>query len=114
MAVMSYGCWAFCLIWKVVPYCWQGSFFDNGVAAGGKPQDINGWFEMQSFRAREVPVLARLLSLGSFTGIADTLSGDGIAFDVAQFKFTVHDGRLRVKSGRFNGPALGLTKGKVL
>ncbi|MEC7163966.1 MAG: AsmA-like C-terminal domain-containing protein, partial [Pseudomonadota bacterium] len=87
----------------------QGSFFDDGVSAGGDPQDINGWFEMQSFRAREVPVLARLLSLGSFTGIADTLSGDGIAFDVAQFKFTVHDGRLRVKSGRFNGPALGLT-----
>ena len=32
-----------------------------------------------------------------------------LRFDVAQFKFTVHDGRLRVKSGRFNGPALGLT-----
>ena len=87
----------------------QGAFYDDGVAANGKPQDIGGRLEMQSFRARKVPVLARLLSLGSFTGIADTLSGDGIAFDVAQFKFTVHDGTLRVKSGRFNGPALGLT-----
>ena len=87
----------------------QGSFFDDGASASGDPRDISGWFEMQSFRAREVPVLARLLSLGSLTGIADTLSGDGIAFDMAQFKFTVHDGKLRVKSGRFNGPALGLT-----
>ncbi len=87
----------------------QGSFFDNGVSADGDPRDIDGWFEMQAFRARKVPVLARLLSLGSLTGIADTLSGDGIAFDVAQFKFTLHDGRLRLKSGRFNGPALGLT-----
>ena len=87
----------------------QGAFYDDGVAANGKPQDIGGRLDMQSFRARKVPLLARLLSLGSFTGIADTLSGDGIAFDVAQFKFTVHDGTLRVKSGRFNGPALGLT-----
>ncbi len=87
----------------------QGAFYDDGLAANGKPQNIGGRLEMQSFRARKVPVLARLLSLGSLTGIADTLSGDGIAFDIAQFKFTVHDGVIRVKSGRFNGPALGLT-----
>ena len=87
----------------------QGAFNDNGVSASGDQHDIDGRFEMQTFRARQVPVLARLLSLGSFTGIADTLSGDGIAFDVAQFKFTVTNGKLRVKSGRFNGPAIGLT-----
>jgi len=87
----------------------QGTFNDNGVSASGDQYDTDGRFEMQTFRARQVPVLARLLSLGSFTGIADTLSGDGIAFDVAQFKFTVTNGKLRVKSGRFNGPAIGLT-----
>ncbi len=87
----------------------QGAFNDNGVSASGDQYDTDGRFEMQTFRARQVPVLARLLSLGSFTGIADTLSGDGIAFDVAQFKFTVTNGKLRVKSGRFNGPAIGLT-----
>ncbi|HCQ82183.1 MAG TPA: hypothetical protein DIT66_05105 [Rhodobiaceae bacterium] len=87
----------------------QGEVHDDGMSAQGSPQDMAGRFEMQAFRAREVPVLARLLSLGSFTGIADTLSGDGIAFDIAQFKFIVTDGKLQVKSGRFNGPALGLT-----
>ena len=87
----------------------QGAFNDTGVSASGVQYDTDGHFEMQTFRARQVPVLARLLSLGSFTGIADTLSGDGIAFDVAQFKFTVTNGKLRVKSGRFNGPAIGLT-----
>ena len=87
----------------------QGGFHDDGGRASGSPHDITGGFEMLSFRARDVPVLARLLSLGSFTGIADTLSGDGIAFDVAQFEFTVLNGKLRVKSGRFNGPAIGLT-----
>ena len=36
----------------------QGAFYDDGVAANGKPQDIGGRLEMQSFRARKVPVLA--------------------------------------------------------
>ena len=39
---------------------------------------------MVGFRARNVPVLASLFSLASLTGIADTLSGDGIKLQITE------------------------------
>lgn len=79
-------------------------------SAGGEDDTrMKGNFDMVSFRARRVPLLARLLSLGSLTGIADTLNGNGIAFDAMTGEFDVAEGRLNLSEGHMAGNAVGLT-----
>lgn len=87
----------------------QGGLFDSGRNADGKRRDVEGRVTMVGFRARNVPVLASLFSLASLTGIADTLSGDGIKFRKLQSNFYVKDGRLTIEDGRVHGPAVGMT-----
>ena len=87
----------------------QGSLYDSGRNADGKRRDVEGRLTMVGFRARNVPVLASLFSLASLTGIADTLSGDGIKFRKLQSNFYVKDGRLTIEDGRVHGPAVGMT-----
>ena len=87
----------------------QGQLWDRGVDWRGDPARATGRMDIVSFRAREVPVLARLLSLASFQGFADTLAGDGIRFRRFEFKYRVEGDLMKVRSGRMNGPAVGLT-----
>ena len=87
----------------------QGQLWDRGVDWSGEPARATGRMDIVSFRAREVPVLARLLSLASFQGFADTLAGDGIRFRRFEFKYRVEGNLMKVRSGRMNGPAVGLT-----
>ena len=61
------------------------------------------------FRARKVPVLASILSLASLTGIADTLTGDGIKFRKLQSDFSVNNGRVNLEGGLVHGAAVGFT-----
>jgi hypothetical protein len=87
----------------------QGQIFDDERDDHGDYMQSSGRFDLVSFRAREVPTLAKILSIGSFKGFADTLAGDGIAFDRAEFKFSNVDNLFRVKGGRVFGSAIGLT-----
>jgi len=87
----------------------NGTLFDTDFVGSKGRRDIEGRMRMTGFRARNVPVLASMLSLASLTGIADTLSGDGIKFDKAQGNFWLPDGRLTIDDGRMNGAAVGLT-----
>ncbi|MFQ5468058.1 MAG: AsmA-like C-terminal region-containing protein, partial [Kiloniellaceae bacterium] len=60
------------------------------------------------------PTLARLLTVASFTGISDLLSGDGIRFRRLVGEVTVRGGKVHTDLLRAYGPALGLTaKGDV-
>ena len=87
----------------------QGSFYDDGMNAKGERRDLDGRLTLVSFRARNVGVLAQILTLASLTGIADTLGGDGIKFDKAKSNFAITDGRVNISGGQVNGPAVGLT-----
>ncbi len=87
----------------------NGTLFDTNFSTATGKKDIDGRFTMTGFRARNVPVLASMLSLASLSGIADTLSGDGIKFDKAQGNFWLADGRLTIDDARMNGAAVGLT-----
>lgn len=87
----------------------QGDMYDTGYDAAGKRKDLAGRMTLVSFRARNVGVLAQILTLASLTGIADTLGGDGIKFDKAKSNFSITDGRLNISQGQVNGPAIGLT-----
>lgn len=60
------------------------------------------------------PTLARLLTVASFTGIRDLLSGEGIRFRRLVGEVTVRGGKVHTDLLRAYGPALGLTaKGNV-
>ena len=87
----------------------QGHLYDDMRDTNGDYKQSSGRFDMVSFRARKVPTLAKILSVGSFKGFADTLNGDGIQFDYAEFKFSLVDDLLRIKGGRAYGSAIGFT-----
>ena len=87
----------------------QGKIYDDGDIVDGRRRDVTGRLTMTDFRARNVPVLASIVTLASLSGIADTLSGDGIKFEKAQGNFTFNDGRLSISKGRMHGAAVGIT-----
>lgn len=70
---------------------------------------VSGTLRAANFKVVNAPVLAQMLSLGSLTGIADALGGEGIAFTRFEAPFLLKGPRLAVKRARAVGPALGLT-----
>ena len=68
-----------------------------------------GELVIKGFRVVHAPVLARILTLGSLTGIGEMLKGDGITFKQLKIPFTLKDGLLRTKNARAYGAALGIT-----
>ncbi|MEM7171079.1 MAG: AsmA-like C-terminal domain-containing protein [Pseudomonadota bacterium] len=70
---------------------------------------LKGQVEMEDFVLLKAPVMARLLTIGSLTGLSDTLQGDGIAFRELAGDFTLTDETLTIGMLRTHGPALGLT-----
>lgn len=63
----------------------------------------------QSVRVARVPVLAQILTLGAFSGVANTLNGEGIQFAEISSRMTVRGSTLEISEARATGDALGLT-----
>lgn len=74
---------------------------------GGK--DFSGVVEARDFRILKAPMLARIFSAGSLTGLADLLSGDGIEISEARANFDYAKGAVRIKGARASGPSVGIT-----
>ena len=70
---------------------------------------VVGQASITNVLVRHAPVMAKLLTLGSFTGIADTLGGDGIRFERVKVPFTLNKGILSISDAGAFGPAVGLT-----
>ena len=70
---------------------------------------LSGEISASKFRIVNAPVLARILTLGSLTGISDTLTGEGIFFDTLKLPFRATGHRIHVEDARMSGPAIGLT-----
>ncbi|MDP2123345.1 MAG: AsmA-like C-terminal domain-containing protein [Parvibaculum sp.] len=84
--------------------------YDDAIA--GSP--LKGTATIDEFRIVDAPVLANILTVGSLTGIRDTLNGEGILFNGLQLAFGISEGRIDVEDARTSGPAIGLTmKGHV-
>lgn len=64
---------------------------------------------VDEFRVVQAPVLARILSLGSLTGIGDLLNGNGITFKKLEIPFTAVNDAYTIRDARAVGPALGIT-----
>jgi hypothetical protein len=106
-------------------FAWLGVTGQDNVRGGtaraagewypGKPSTATLKLAMSDFQLVNMPMMARLLStVGSLQGMADLMSGEGIAFTTLEAPVTYADGRLTLGECRMSGPSLGLTaKGRV-
>ncbi|MEY4250784.1 MAG: hypothetical protein RJA87_2417 [Pseudomonadota bacterium] len=63
----------------------------------------------QSVRVSRVPALAQILTLGAFSGVANTLNGEGIQFSEVSSRMALRGKTLEITEARATGDALGLT-----
>lgn len=95
-------------------------FLPDGMIRGGSGRIEGVWnldptrtsklsLVVDDVRLAKAPALAQLFSLASLTGLADTLSGDGVGFKQISGIFTIKDGRLFIENGRAAGAAMGFT-----
>tara|TARA_Y100000590_G_scaffold375534_1_gene440512 strand:+ start:3776 stop:6019 length:2244 start_codon:yes stop_codon:yes gene_type:complete len=72
------------------------------------------------FKVSKVPALAKLLTLASLQGIADTLSGEGIRFESFEMKSKTEGNVLNIEDALAMGPAVSILlegyvdKGKIV
>lgn len=67
-----------------------------------------GALDAEGFRVIEAPTLARVLTLGSLTGIRDALGGRGISFNRLHADLEMHDDTIVVENGQAVGSQLGI------
>ena len=63
---------------------------------------------IDNFKVKEIPALAKLLSLASLQGIADLLTGEGIRFTDFEMNFTNKDKLMTIKELYAIGPAISI------
>lgn len=87
----------------------------SGVYDDSRPgSPLNGTVSIEGYRVIDAPVLANILTVGSLTGIRDTLNGEGIYFNRLEMPFAVTEDRIVIDDARTSGPAIGLNiKGHV-
>ena len=75
---------------------------------------------IKDFKVSKVPALAKLLTLASLQGIADTLSGEGIRFESFEMKSNSEGSVLNIEDALAIGPAVSILlegyvdKGKIV
>ena len=75
-----------------------------------KPDNpMSGHLEVDQFSVVNAPGLAKLLTIGSLTGISNRLRNEGLAFKTLDAPFQFHARVLRLGEARAVGPAIGFT-----
>ncbi len=70
--------------------------------------------KIYDFKIKEVPVLAKILTLASLQGIADLLTGEGIRFDDFEMDYKSEKNLIKIKEMYAIGPAISiLMKGYI-
>lgn len=89
----------------------DGGFFklEGTLPLSGEDGAYIGRAVIDDFTLKEAPILAQLLSLGSLTGLFDTLSGEGLAFERFDAPFQLLGGDITIRDAQVFGPALGMT-----
>jgi hypothetical protein len=68
----------------------------------------NSNLTITNFKVSKVPALAKLLTLASLQGIADTLSGDGIRFESFEMKTNSKGNIMNIEDALATGPAVSI------
>jgi len=71
-------------------------------------ENSNSNLSITNFKVSKVPALAKLLTLASLRGIADTLGGEGISFDLFEMKLNSKGNVLNVEDALAIGPAVSI------
>ena len=74
---------------------------------GNPPMD--GQVNIKGIKIRNTPILARILTVGSLTGMRDLLTGSGISFDRVIVPFSYRDAMIAFTDAYASGSALGIT-----
>lgn len=87
---------------------------DGELIGDGLDDAMDLAVRIDDFRIVDAPVFAQLLSVASFTGLFDTLSGDGIRFARATAHISLTRDTIRIDNGVAYGPGLGLKISGIL
>ncbi len=82
---------------------------DGNVDIDGKGLPFEGDLTITEFTVVKAPVLARLASLASFSGIFETLSGSGIGFARLSAKLAQTEQRIEIIDALAGGGSIGIT-----
>ena len=85
--------------------------FDNGKLSFSsieKNNLTNSNLKIYDFKIKEVPVLAKILTLASLQGIADLLTGEGIRFDDFEMDYSSEGQLTKINEIYAIGPAISI------
>lgn len=81
-----------------------------GTIDDTKPnRPMTGALDMRDFKLVKAPVLARILTLGSLTGIAEAIGGEGISLEALKADVVQESAVIRIVKARAYGNSIGLT-----
>ncbi len=78
-------------------------------AKRNKDKEFIGHAKMRDFSIHNTPVVAKLLTVASFTGILNLLTGEGLAFSHADAPFEYKNKVLSLKEAKAFGNVMGIT-----
>ncbi len=88
--------------------------FRAGIGRQVPTLQADGRLRVKEFTLLDAPLLARLLTVASFTGIGNLLGGQGIHFDRLDLPFALRQETIVIEKGRLSGSQIGLTvRGRV-
>jgi Protein of unknown function/AsmA-like C-terminal region len=70
---------------------------------------LTGTVKIDEYSVLNAPLIAKILTLASFSGIVDRMNGEGIAFSSLAVSFTKTNGRIEMRDGHTSGSDLGFT-----
>ena len=85
--------------------------FEEGKLSYGSIEKNNitkSNIKIYNFKVKEVPVLAKLLTLASLQGIADLLTGEGIRFDEFEMDYNSNNSTTKINEMYAIGPAISI------
>ena len=85
-----------------------GQASDPPNASSAAP-DFTGVLTIKNFQMTNQPLISRLFSAGSLTGLGDLMGGDGITLREWNFPFTSKNNVIGVNGARAAGPAICAT-----
>ncbi len=87
-----------------------GQLMLEALKAGrGDAAPWRGQLAVADFRVAKAPILARLLTLASLTGISDLATGKGIHFSRLDIPFAMQSRRLTISNARAVGSEIGIS-----
>ncbi|MDX1974257.1 MAG: AsmA-like C-terminal domain-containing protein [Rickettsiales bacterium] len=83
--------------------------YDDTVQTDKATSKLHAKLIINDFTLTNAPVLAKILSLASFTGLIDSLQGKGVRFEKMTAPFTLQNDVFTFRKVKVRGPSIGLT-----